>query len=36
MRSLANDRRIVVKKADKSSCVLFWDRNDYITEAEKQ
>ena len=36
MRSLANDRSIVVKKADKGSRVLSWDRNDYITEAEKQ
>ena len=24
------------KKADKSSCVIVWDRNDYIAEAEKQ
>ena len=26
----------MVIKADKGSCVVIWDRNDYITEAEKQ
>ena len=36
VRSLANDRRIVIKKADKGSCVVVWDRNDYLLEAEKQ
>ena len=25
-----------MKKADKGSCVILWDCNDYITEAEKQ
>ena len=35
MRALANDRSIVVKKPDKDSCVVVWDRNDYIAEAEK-
>ena len=34
--SLADDRNIVVKKADKGSSVVVWDRNDYIAEAEKQ
>ena len=34
--SLANDRNIVIKKADKVSCVVIWDRSDYIMEAEKQ
>ena len=24
------------QKADKGSCVVVWDRNDYIVEAEKQ
>ena len=33
MRSLANDRSIVIKKSDKGSCV---DCEDYIEEAEKQ
>ena len=36
MRGLANDRSIVIKKADKGSCVVVWNRNDYIAEAEKQ
>ena len=36
MRALANDRSIVIKKADKGLCVVIWDRNDYIAEAEKQ
>ena len=36
MRSLANDRSIVIKKADKDSAVVVWQRNDYIKEAEKQ
>ena len=36
IRSLADDRNIVIKKADKDSSVVIWDRNDYITEAEKQ
>ena len=36
VRSLANDRNIVIKKADKWSCVVIWDRRDYIMEAEKQ
>ena len=35
MRALANDRSTVVKKPDKGSCVVVWDRNDYIAEAEK-
>ena len=36
VRSLANDRNIVIKKADKGSCVVIWDRSNYIMEAEKQ
>ena len=36
LRTLADDRNIVIKKADKGSCVIIWDRNDYITEAESQ
>ena len=36
MRSLADDRSIVIKKADKGSSVVVWDRNDYVMEAEKQ
>ena len=36
IRSLADDRTIVIKRADKGSCVVIWDRNDYLLEAEKQ
>ena len=36
MRSLADDRSIVIKKADKGSCVAVRDRFDYVKEAEKQ
>ena len=27
---------MAIKKGDKGSCVVIWDRNDYITEADKQ
>ena len=36
MRLLPNDRNIVIKKADKGSCVAVLDREDYIAEASKQ
>ena len=36
VRSLADDRSIVTKKADKGSCIVVWDRVDYLLEAEKQ
>ena len=36
IRSLADDRSIVIKKADKGSYVVVWYRNDYVLEAEKQ
>ena len=36
VRSLDNDRNIAIKKADKGSCVVIWNRSDYIMEAEKQ
>ena len=36
VRTLADDRNIVIKKADKGSCVVIWDRYDYIKEAESQ
>ena len=35
MRSLADDRSIVIKKADNGFCIVVWDRNDYLREAEK-
>ena len=34
--SWASDCNIVIKKADKGSCVVIWDCLDYIMEAEKQ
>ena len=36
VRSLANDCNIVIKKADKGSCVVIWDHLDSTMEAEKQ
>ena len=36
VRSLTTDRNIVIKKADKGSGVVIWDRLDYIMESEKQ
>ena len=36
MRSLANDRNIIIKPADKWSSIVVWDRLDYLAEAEKQ
>ena len=29
-RSLAEDISIVIKKADKGSCLVIWDRLDYL------
>ena len=36
MRSMADDRSIVIKKTDKGSCIVVRDGNDYPREAEKQ
>ena len=36
MRSLPDDKQVVMKKADKSSCVVVLDRDDYLLEAERQ
>ena len=33
---MADDRSIIIKKADKGSCIVIWGRNDYLMEAEKQ
>ena len=35
MRGLAEDPNIVIKPADKDSCVVVWDKTDYLLEAEK-
>ena len=34
--NLKNDKKIVIKSADKGSTVVVWDKDDYIKEAEKQ
>ena len=36
IRTLADDRSIVIKRADKGSGIVVWDRADYLREAEKQ
>ena len=36
IRSLADDRSIIIKKADKGLYIVIWSRNDYLMEAEKQ
>lgn len=35
MRLPTEDRRIAIKKEDKGSCVVEWDRNYYVSEADK-
>ena len=36
MGALTDDRSVVIRKADKVSTIVVWDRNDYILEAEKR
>ena len=36
VRALAHHRTIVIKRADKGSCAVAWDRIDYLLEAEKK
>ena len=36
MRSLENDRNVIIKPADKVSSIVVRDRFDYLAEAEKQ
>ena len=36
MRNLDEDRSIIIKPADKGSCVAVWDRKDYLAEGYKQ
>ena len=36
MRLLADDRSVIIKKADKGSCIVVWDRSNSTREAEKQ
>ena len=35
-KKLADDYSKIIKKAEKSSCVGVWDKNDYTVEAEEQ
>ena len=36
MRNLAEDRSIIIKPADNGSCVVIWDREDYLAEGYRQ
>ena len=36
MRGLAEDQNIIIKPADKGSCVVVQDRGDYLAEADRQ
>ena len=36
MRSLVNDRSVVINNADKGLCVVVWDREYYIAKTERQ
>ena len=36
IRSLADDRNIIIKKAAEELCIIIWGRNDYLMDAEKQ
>ena len=33
MHNLAEDRSIIIKSADKGSCVVVWEREDYLAEG---
>ena len=36
MRGLAEHHNIIIKPTDKSSCLVVWDREDYLAEADRQ
>ena len=36
MRSLENDRNVIIKPADKGSSIVEWDRLHYLPKSEKQ
>ena len=36
MRNLGEDRLIIIKPADKGSCVVIWDRENYLVEGYTQ
>ena len=35
IRPLSDDMNIVIKRADKGSFVIIWDRDDYLLETDK-
>ena len=36
MPNLAEDRSIIIKPADKGSCLVIWNREDYLTEGYRR
>ena len=36
LKNLKEDRSIIIKPVDKVSCVVVWDREDYLAEGYKQ
>ena len=36
LKNLKEDRSIIIKPADKGSCVVVWDREDYLAEGYMQ
>ena len=36
LKNLKEDRSIIIKPADEGSCVVVWDREDYLAEGYKQ
>ena len=36
MRNLAEDQSVIIKPADKGSCVVIWDREDYLAKGYRQ
>ena len=36
VRSLTDDRSIVIIKADNDSAVVVWDRDDYVKESQNE
>ena len=36
IRSLDDDRNLLIKRAKKGFCVVIWDRNDFVKDAKFQ
>ena len=34
IRYLADDKNIAIKRADEGSCVVIWDKNDFLLEVD--